>query len=191
MKIYLATQNLGKVKEFSQTWLAPFLQSLPKGLREPEETGQTCADNAVIKAKAYSEYLEAPVLSDDSGFFIESLDGYPGVHSSRVIKETGSIDKVFASIEQRVSVGAKAYFETVLCYLDSKGQIHLFKGQLKGVLSFPARGQNGFGYDPIFIPEGYDCTLGQLDPDEKAKISHRARALEKFEKQFHSIVNTD
>jgi XTP/dITP diphosphohydrolase len=181
---YLATQNKGKVKEFSLTSLAPFFKPLPPLDNEVEETGATCAENAKIKAKYYHTLLQAPVLSDDSGFFVETLGGYPGVHSAREAKLYGGFENVFREIESRATIGAKAYFLCVLCYCNRKGESFLFEGKLEGSLSFPAKGRHGFGYDPIFIPESYEKTFSQLEPLLKSKISHRALAIEKFKNFF-------
>lgn len=186
MKIYLGTQNKGKVAEFEQTWLKDKLAPLPQGLAEPVESGHTCEENAQIKARYYHQHLSRPVLSDDSGFFVPKLDGFPGVLSSRVIKDFGSIDAVFKEIETKAGSGVKAYFITVLCFINEKGEEFLFQGKLPGTLSFPATGENGFGYDPIFIPEGFKQALGELPVSTKLEISHRAKALERFYDFFKS-----
>lgn len=181
---YLATQNKGKIREFSLTSLAPYFQPLPKFDEEPEETGQTCQENAEIKARYYREALNAPVLSDDSGFFIESLEGYPGVHSAREAKKYGSFEKVFQEIEKKAASGSYAYFLCSLCYCDMTGSTYVFEGKLEGTLSFPAKGSHGFGYDPIFVPSGCEKTLSEIDHTLKAQISHRALAIQKFKEFF-------
>ena len=180
MKFYLGTQNIGKVGEFEKTWLAPFLMRLPSDIADPVETGKTCEDNAVLKARYYNRHLKSPVLSDDSGFFIPSLNDYPGIFSARVVREQGSIERVFEDIMQRAESGARAYFLTVLCFIDEQGKEFIFEGKLEGTLSFPAKGDNGFGYDPIFKPRGASLSLGELVPEKKLEVSHRALALEQF-----------
>ena len=189
MNIYLGTQNKGKIAEFQQTWLKEILKLLPDGIEEPVETGSTCRDNAQLKAHYYFQHLSHPVLSDDSGFFIPHLDGFPGVLSSRVIKEYGSIEKVFKFIEDKAPCGAKAYFLTVLCFIDESGQEFVFEGKLEGFLSFPAKGDNGFGYDPIFTPKGYDKPLGELSQLTKLRISHRAKAIKVFRTFYETQVS--
>lgn len=184
--LILATGNQGKVREFQQTWLKPFLKPLPSDILEPEEDGQTCQENALLKARYYTQKIGHPVLSDDSGFFIPSLNNYPGIYSSRVIQEQGSIERVFEYIAKNTSSGEPAYFECVLAIATPQGFEKTFIGQLHGTLSVPAQGTQGFGYDPIFKPQGVEDTLGQLSPEEKNAISHRAVALEKLHLWFKS-----
>lgn len=187
--IILGTQNPGKIKEFFQTPLAQFLKPLPEGLDDPEETQTTCEGNALLKAEYYSQILKAPVLSDDSGFFIEALDGFPGVQAARYIRQCGSRQAAFDDLELKIrqSSNLRCYFQSTLAFVDpSQGVARCFTGKLWGRLCFPARGKRGFGYDPICIADGTDKTLAEIDSEQKNTISHRSRALEQFFKWFNS-----
>ena len=183
-KVVLATQNPGKVLELQKTWLGPVLEPLPNHLDQPVEDGQTCEENALIKARYYHQMLGRAVLSDDSGFFIKKLSGYPGVHSAPIVQSLGGYRQFFELIENKAKNGDEAYFLCVLAYKTSDGQEYVFKGKLEGSLSFPARGEAGFGFDPIFVAHGYQKTLAQMSLDEKNSLSHRHQALQIFSQHF-------
>ncbi len=149
---------------------------------EIPETAKTFAGNALIKATFGFETYGKPCFSDDSGLEVEALNNAPGVYSARYAGEPKSdernMDKLLDAlngIENR-----KACFKTVLAYIDSNGKAHYFEGKIEGVISDEKRGNQGFGYDPIFIPNGFDKTFAELSLEEKGKISHRALAVEKF-----------
>lgn len=180
MKIIFATQNIGKAKEvkalFSNT---PFniisLYDLGNNI-DIEEHGLTFSENAFIKAKAVYEIYKEPVVADDSGLSIEQLNGRPGVYSARYAGENCSYKennlKVIGELKE-FPEPHKAKFISCAVFYDGKNQIETF-GELHGRIIMDQRGKNGFGYDPIFIPDGYNQTISEMDFDEKNKISHRA-----------------
>ena len=147
-----------------------------------DETAETFAGNALIKATFGYETYGKPCFSDDSGLEVEALNNAPGVYSARYAGEPKSdvrnMDKLLEAlngIENR-----KACFKTVLSFIDTNGLVHYFEGKIEGIITKEKRGNQGFGYDPIFIPNGFDKTFAELSLEEKGKISHRALAVEKF-----------
>lgn len=189
-KLVIATHNNGKLREI-EALLSPCAISVVSagdlGLPEPEETGVTFEENAALKAVAAATSSGLPALADDSGLAVDALGGAPGVYSAR----WAGPDKDFAKAMRRVEEGLaalgatspeqrKAHFVAVLALAFPDGSCDLFRGEVHGTLSFPPRGGNGFGYDPIFVPEGHDITFGEMMPDRKQTMSHRARAFEKF-----------
>lgn len=185
----MATNNVGKIKE-----LGELLQDLPfqlKGLHdfqnvvEVEETGKTFAENAALKASSYALQSNMRALSDDSGLEVEALNGAPGVFSARY----GGVDllqseknaKLLEELNAANSDLRRAKFVCEMAIADEKGQIiFAAEGICEGKIALEPRGKNGFGYDPIFIPDGFEQTFGELSKDIKAKISHRARAIAKI-----------
>ena len=149
---------------------------------EIPETANTFAGNALLKAKFGFEKFGKPCFSDDSGLEVEALNNAPGVYSARYAGEPKSdernMDKLLEAlkgIENR-----KACFKTVIAYIDNTGETHYFEGKIEGVITHEKRGSQGFGYDPIFIPNGYDKTFAELSLEEKGTISHRALAVEQL-----------
>ena len=186
--LVLATHNQGKVDEF-QTMLAELNVDLRSSadfnLSEPEETEDTFIGNALLKARAAMQETGLPCLADDSGLSIDALNGEPGIHSARWA-ETGkgrdfdmAMHKVKDKLEN-IDGTQTAYFTAVLALVYPDGREEIFEGRMGGVLCWPMRGKKGFGYDPIFIPDGYDQTFAEMEPDFKNSISHRAKAVEKF-----------
>jgi XTP/dITP diphosphohydrolase len=181
MDLVLATHNPGKVKEVKEL-LPPFirvhtLESL--GFNEEiEETGQTLAENALLKAKKVWDRYSLPSIADDTGLLVEALDDAPGVYSARYAGETGNaadnIDKLLRELGDNPN--RKARFETVIAYIDQEGE-HLFRGVIHGEINREKSGRGGFGYDPVFRPRGAKKTFGELSRDEKNRISHRSMAL--------------
>ncbi len=190
MRILLATSNPGKIKEIKEILEKYGFQiEVPDRKLKVEETGRTFLENAYLKAKAYYEEFGLPTLADDSGLEVKALNGYPGVYSSRFysLKEIGGYEDPTPSEDKanlrkllRLLEGVKdrsARF--VACVVVYKGQGGLFAfGECKGTIAEEPAGEGGFGYDPVFIPEGYDRTMAQLSPEEKNAISHRGKALE-------------
>jgi XTP/dITP diphosphohydrolase len=195
--IIIATHNPGKLREMREL-LAPYgiaTQSAGElGLLEPEETGTTFAENARIKALAAARASEKPAFADDSGLAIDALDGEPGIHSAR----WAGPDKDFRAAMNRIQNllierGAKspeqrrAHFIAALCLAWPDGHVENFEGRVDGVAVWPPRGTKGFGYDPLFRPDGLDVTFGQMNAEEKhglppqgRGLSHRARAFMKL-----------
>ncbi len=195
MKLLLATQNLGKYKEIKRM-LEPLSVEviLPEEKLEVEEKGSSFLENAYLKAMAYFEKYKLPTLADDSGLVVPSLEGYPGVFSSRFYSiDWGGKEEVQTSEDQanikkllRLMRGLsdrKAYFKAVLCLVLKDGLGVFSEGLCEGEIAQAPRGSEGFGYDPIFIPEGYSKTIAELSPQEKDLISHRGKALRRL-KEF-------
>ncbi|WP_394337829.1 RdgB/HAM1 family non-canonical purine NTP pyrophosphatase [Chryseobacterium pennae] len=144
------------------------------------EDGDSFHANALIKAKYCFEKTGVPSLGDDSGLVVESLDGRPGIFSARYAGDHDFAKNIEKVLEEMKGVeNRKAYFVTVLCYYDENGPQY-FEGRVHGNLLTENKGFKGFGYDPIFVPEGYDRTFAEMDPADKNKISHRKQALDLF-----------
>ena len=170
--------------------LAPFsikvISAAELNLDEPEENGMTFTANAEIKSRAAANASGHVALADDSGLVVPDLDGAPGIYSAR----WAGPDKDFNQAMQRIKheleekglnpIGARAHFVSVLSLCFPEGRVENFEGKCYGTLTFPARGEKGFGYDPIFIPDGHDRTFAEIPPEEKNRISHRALAFERF-----------
>ena len=155
-------------------------------LVEPEETENTFEGNALIKAKAAIEVTGLPALSDDSGLAIDALNGAPGVYSADWAETESGRDFTMAMNRVNEKIGGidgtqAAKFVSVLALALPDGQEHFFKGVVEGILSWPPRGDKGFGYDPIFVPDGFDQTFAEMEAMQKNNISHRGRAIQKFE----------
>jgi len=195
----IATHNPGKLREMREL-LAPYgidTQSAAElALPEPDETGKSFAENARIKALAAARTSEKPAFADDSGLVIDALDGAPGIHSAR----WAGPDKDFRAAMNRIQSllierGAKAaeqrhaHFVAALCLAWPDGHVEEFEGRVDGVAVWPPRGTKGFGYDPLFRPDGFDRTFGEMSAEEKhglppqgQGLSHRARAFMKLAK---------
>ena len=187
-KLVIASHNQGKVREIADL-LAPYgidvSTSSDFNVTEPEETEDTFVGNALLKARITAEATGLPSLADDSGLVVAGLGDQPGVYSARWAEQTdGTRD--FKAAMNRVerelgdNPNRDAYFVCVLALAWPDGRSDTFEGRVYGQLTFPARGDNGFGYDPIFIPNGYEMTFGEMDPSEKKAISHRAKAFDLF-----------
>jgi XTP/dITP diphosphohydrolase len=189
-RIVVASHNPGKVWEIQQL-IAPYgLEAISADalkLEEPEETEATFAGNARLKAVAAAKASGMPALADDSGLEVEALKGAPGIYSARWAGPTKdfsiAMQKVADEITMRggwVGTGPRANFISVLCLAWPDGTNEIFEGKVFGHLVWPPRGGNGFGYDPMFQPDGADETFGQMAPEEKYAVSHRTRAFAAF-----------
>jgi len=191
-QIVLASHNKGKLKEIGHL-LKPFgisvISASDLGLDEPEETENTYAGNARIKAHFAAKASGKPALSDDSGFSVEILDGAPGVYSADWAETSNgrnfsmAMSKIWDKI-QHAEKPCKAKFCCTLCLAWPDGHDELFEGSINGEIAWPPRGNNGFGYDPMFIAEGMHQTFGEMLPTDKHLISHRADAFNKLIKTF-------
>ena len=186
-KLVLASHNQGKIDELSQM-LAPFgveiVSARDLSLPDVEETGTTFAENAALKAEALSKASGLPCLADDSGLCVDALGGRPGVYSARYAPDTLSrISKLLGELALVPSSSRNAHFACVLALKVPGEEVKLFEGKVEGKIIFECRGNHGFGYDPIFVPNGFDKTFAEMSKQEKAAISHRGRALEKFVKE--------
>jgi XTP/dITP diphosphohydrolase len=183
LRIVAATHNPGKARELAALLEGRFevVDAGALGLSEPEETEQTFAGNALVKARAASEASRLVALADDSGLSVRALDGAPGVYSARWAGPSRDFGHAMRLVEQRLaeteSDDAAAWFTSALAVAWPGGPAVVVEGRVDGTLSFPPRGDNGFGYDPIFVPAGGRLTFGELVAAEKDQISHRARAF--------------
>lgn len=189
--LVIATHNPGKLREIAEL-VAPLgvdiVSAAELGLPEPEETGATFAANAALKAHAAAEGSGRPALADDSGLAVAALGGAPGIHSARWAGSEKDFAAAMARVERELAAttragGAedrRAAFVCALCLAYPDGREQVFEGRIEGHLTWPPRGEKGFGYDPMFRAEGHEITFGEMEPAEKHKISHRARAFAKL-----------
>jgi XTP/dITP diphosphohydrolase len=193
-KLVFATHNPGKLREIDEL-IAPFRMTVASasalGLPEPEETGATFEDNAILKAVAAATASGLPALADDSGLAVDALGGEPGIYSARWAGPNKDFAAAMQTIEDRLrAVRAttpdtrRARFVAVLALAFSDGSSETFRGEVEGYLVSPPRGPNGFGYDPMFVPDGQPAghlsTFGEMAPHDKRNFSHRARAFAAF-----------
>jgi XTP/dITP diphosphohydrolase len=199
-RIVAATHNAGKLREIQELLSLYGVDAIGAGslgLNEPEETGLTFSDNAVLKAEAAARASGEAALADDSGLCVAALGGAPGVHSARWAGEARDFAGAMARIEKELlSVGAprpwRAHFVSALALAWPDGRTDVFEGRVEGELVFPPRGVKGFGYDPIFRPDGHSRTFGEMSAQEKhglpsdgsLALSHRARAFQKLARRL-------
>ncbi|MDO9126742.1 MAG: RdgB/HAM1 family non-canonical purine NTP pyrophosphatase [Parvibaculum sp.] len=183
-KLVVASHNPGKVREIADL-LAPLnveiVSAADLGLAEPEETGETFRENAELKALAAAKAAKLPALSDDSGLCVEALGGAPGIYSARWAGPTKdfafAMEKLRRGMLETGPVDTAAYFICGLALAWPDGHVEYFEGRVDGDLVWPPRGDKGFGYDPVFVPHGYETTFGEMEPQAKHDISHRAHAF--------------
>lgn len=184
-RLVIASHNRGKVREIAEL-LAPFgadvVSAGDLGLDEPEETGLTFVANAELKARAAATASGLPALSDDSGLVVPALGGAPGIHSARWGGEGRDFGLAMRKVEEALAGKSdrRAHFVCALSLCWPDGTCDTFEGTVHGTLVWPPRGERGFGYDPIFVPEGHAVTFGEMDPAAKHAISHRADAFRKL-----------
>lgn len=196
-RLVIATHNSGKLREIAEL-LAPFgfdiASAAELGLAEPEETGTDFAANACLKARAAAQAAGAFALADDSGLTVDALGGAPGIKSARWAGPDRDFGAAMARVNDALeAAGAadpadrRAAFVAVLCLCAADGDCAAFEGRVEGTLVWPPRGEKGFGYDPIFLPDGHARTFGEMSAAEKHSwapgkpgLSHRARAFAKF-----------
>jgi XTP/dITP diphosphohydrolase len=182
--LVVASHNEGKVSEFRE-----LLQDFPCELRaaselflqEPEETGATFRENAVLKASTAADKSGLPALADDSGLCVEALNGQPGIYSARWAGPQKDFDfameKVRLGLVEEGTLNTRAWFVCGLALAWPDGHVEYFEGRVDGDLVWPPRGRKGFGYDPMFKPDGHDITFGEMEPAAKHAMSHRAHAF--------------
>lgn len=196
MTIVLASANAGKVQELKQILepILPAVEIIPApeflGNWEIEETGETLEENAYLKATHVFERLWRPVIADDTGLEVAALGGLPGVRTARFAGPNATALENNLLLLERLAghTDRRAQFRTVLCYRDNLRTIFA-EGTCSGTIAEQPRGTYGFGYDPLFIPDGYDRTFAEMEPDEKNRISHRRRALEHLVSQLRVLWN--
>ena len=186
--LVIATHNPGKLREIVAL-IEPFGVTITAaaelGLPEPEETGASFAANAALKAHAAAAGAGHPALADDSGLAVAALGGAPGIHSARWAGQSKDFGAAMARVERELGAAARASgtedrraaFVCALCLAYPDGRAQTFEGRIEGRLIWPPRGGKGFGYDPMFLAEGYEITFGEMEPAAKHQISHRARAF--------------
>jgi XTP/dITP diphosphohydrolase len=186
-ELIVATHNPGKLVEVIEL-LAPYGLTISsageRGLPEPEETGLTFIANAELKALAAATATGVPALADDSGLVVNALGGDPGIYSARWAGPTkdfgAAMERVRTLLEQGGNPDRSAAFVSALTLAWPDGHMESFEGRVDGTLVFPPRGDKGFGYDPIFVPDGYTTTYAEMDGAEKYRMSHRSRAFAKL-----------
>ena len=185
-RLVVATHNPGKARELAEILEGRFdlVAAGALGLPEPDETEATFTGNALLKARAAAEASGLIALADDSGLSVAMLDGAPGIYSARWAGPEKDFTMAMRKVEERLeAAGAEdfaAWFTSALAVAWPGGPAVVVEGRVDGRLTFPPRGERGFGYDPIFVPEGFDQTFGEMDPGAKDAMSHRARAFVKL-----------
>jgi XTP/dITP diphosphohydrolase len=185
-RLVAATHNPGKARELAVLLEGRYevVSAGELGLPEPDETEATFAGNALLKARAAADASDLIALADDSGLSVTALGGQPGIYSARWAGPEKDFAMAMAKVEQRLEeAGAEdlsAWFTSALALAWPQGPVVIVEGRVDGRLRFPPMGDKGFGYDPIFVPEGHDQSFGQLDNAVKDQISHRARAFAKL-----------
>jgi XTP/dITP diphosphohydrolase len=196
-RLVIASHNPGKLREMREM-LARYgviaVSAGELGLPEPEETGTSFRENAAIKAMSAAQASGLPAFADDSGLVVDALGGAPGIHSARWAGPDRDFARAMADVERRLAAcvanapdARRAHFVSALCVAWPDGHLEEFEGRVTGQIVFPPRGGKGFGYDPIFLPDGYDRTFGEMTGEEKhglpphgRGLSHRARAFLKL-----------
>lgn len=196
-KLVLSTGNKHKVEEIKNILKDLPIEVVTKhdvGLGDLEvvEDGNTLEENSIKKAKALAEKLDYMILADDSGLFVDILNGEPGVYSSRYAGEEGNDkknnQKLLETLKDVPVENRTAKFEAVIALVTEDNELIVVKGQCKGTIGFKEEGNNDFGYDPLFTPNGYNKTFAELGEDIKNKISHRAKALDEMKKVIKEII---
>jgi XTP/dITP diphosphohydrolase len=186
-RIVVASHNEGKVRELAELF-APYdvtcVSAASLGLPEPEETGASFAENAALKAEAAAKASCMTAIADDSGLEVAALGGAPGIHAARwggAARDFGlAMARVHRELEEKRASDLRANFTCALALAAPEKRTRVFEGKVFGTLVWPPRGSLGFGYDPIFVPEGYTQTFGEIPRAEKNALSHRMRAFEKL-----------
>ena len=196
-KLVIATHNAGKLREMRELLALYGIEAVSAGelnLPEPEETGTTFAENAAIKAHAAAKASGLPAFADDSGLVVDALGDAPGIHSARwagpdknFMRAMQNIDQMLRDHGATTPARRTAHFVSALCVAWPDGHTEDFEAIVEGTLVWPPRGDAGFGYDPMFLPDGHDRTFGEMTSDEKhglpprgQGLSHRARAFMKL-----------
>ena len=196
-KIIVASHNSGKVREI-KSLLKPYSFTIQSAsdlkIKEPKETGKNFIENAILKAKFVSKKSGCIALADDSGLCINLLDGEPGIYSARWAGKNKDFKLAIKKIEKKLikldphsNIKYRSHFCCALALSFPNGQTISFQGKVYGQLQFPAKGLNGFGYDPIFVPNGYKKTFGEMKYLFKERISHRQKAFKKLKKYLLKI----
>ena len=196
-ELVLATRNRGKIEEMQRLFdsfsLGLHVRSSSEfDLPDVEETGSTFEENAALKATTISRATGLPAIADDSGLCVDALDGAPGIFSARWAGVHGddkaNIARLLDQVTDVPDVKRTAYFVCAIALALPNGALELVRGELRGVLRREVAGSNGFGYDPIFQPDGFAVTLAEMSPSQKDEISHRGRALREIAPRIASFI---
>ena len=192
-EIVFASHNEGKIKEIKKL-LAPYgikvKSALDMDLPDVEETGKTFEENSLLKSRTIAKLVNKPCLADDSGLCVDALNGAPGVYSARYAPNRDfdkGMEKLLAEMEKSPNKSRNAHFSCVISLAWPDGQYKVFAGQVDGKIAFHKMGAGGFGYDPLFVPEGFTCSFAQMSQEEKNKISHRGLAVEKLKDFLNNL----
>lgn len=192
-EIVFASHNEGKIKEIKKL-LAPYgikvKSALDMNLPDVEETGKTFEENSLLKSRTIAKLVNMPCLADDSGLCVDALNGAPGVYSARYARNRDfdkGMEKLLAEMEKSPNKSRNAHFSCVISLAWPDGQYKVFAGQVDGKIAFHKMGAGGFGYDPLFVPEGFTSSFAQMSQEEKNKISHRGRAVEKLKDFLNNL----
>lgn len=192
-EIVFASHNEGKIKEIKKL-LAPYgikvKSALDMNLPDVEETGKTFEENSLLKSRTIAKLVNMPCLADDSGLCVDALNGAPGVYSARYAPNRDfdkGMEKLLAEMEKSPNKSRNAHFSCVISLAWPDGQYKVFAGQVDGKIAFHKMGAGGFGYDPLFVPEGFTISFAQMSQEEKNKISHRGRAVEKLKDFLNNL----
>lgn len=192
-EVVFASHNAGKIKEIKEL-LQPFginvKSALDMKLPDVEETGSTFAENSLLKSQTIAELTGLPCIADDSGLCVDALNGAPGVYSARYAPNRDfdkGMEKLLAEMAQSPNKSRKAHFSCVISLAFPNGGYELFEGRVDGHIAAEKQGNGGFGYDPLFIPDGFAKSFAQMSKDEKNQVSHRGRAVEKLKAYLKNL----
>ena len=193
-EVLFASHNAGKIAEIKQM-LEPFgiqvKSAAEVAFPDVEETGTTFAENSLLKSQAVAKTIGIPCIADDSGLCVDALNGAPGVYSARYAPNRDfdkGMDRLLNEMAQSGDKSRKAHFSCVISLAFPNGEYKLFEGRVDGkIAEHKMSGVEGFGYDPLFIPDGYDVSFAQMDKSAKNKISHRGRAMQKLKEYLASL----
>lgn len=192
-KIIFASHNAGKIKEIKEL-LEPYgiqvMSALDMDLPDVEETGTTFAENSLLKSQTIAAQTKMPCLADDSGLCVDALNGAPGVYSARYAPNRDfakGMDKLLSEMEKSPDKSRKAHFSCVISLAWPDGKYEIFEGRVDGMIAREKKGNFGFGYDPLFIPDGFEQSFAEMNKDEKNKISHRGRAVKKLQEFLKNL----
>ena len=192
-EVVFASHNAGKIKEIKEL-LQPFginvKSALDMELPDVEETGSTFAENSLLKSQTIAELTGLPCIADDSGLCVDALNGAPGVYSARYAPNRDfdkGMEKLLSEMAQSPNKSRKAHFSCVISLAFPNGGYELFEGRVDGHIAAEKQGIGGFGYDPLFIPDGFAKSFAQMSKDEKNQVSHRGRAVEKLKAYLKNL----
>tara|TARA_B100001121_G_scaffold308919_1_gene334191 strand:+ start:2582 stop:3160 length:579 start_codon:yes stop_codon:yes gene_type:complete len=190
-KILIGTHNAGKFREIAYLLSKKYKKISPISLKipSPKETSKSFSGNSKLKANFFSKFVNYPVISDDSGLCIKSLNNKPGIYSSRLAKKHGSFKKAMIYILKKMKPkrDRSAFFVCSLSFKYSKKKVVNVTAKINGTITKKIIGKNGFGYDPIFIPKNFDKTFAQFSKIKKMKMDHRFLAFEKLKKKIKTL----